>query len=277
MGKLNAAKLANFMEIGGEPRGSEPGVCGNSCLALPCLALTPPRPHASHASRASRAAAVYVLLGSCEHALLDSKDFYRPVVTPYELHLALTPGAEWTGEYILDYGRLLPRLEPPPASEGGVGGKGAEGGEGAQGEGGGEEGGSEDDEPQFSLLTGRLISRRRPGAEEGAESGGAASASASGASSESRALVDSQGGTLATRQGEFALARSGAEYLSRRAYRGLDPRLGQHAPATIVEGLNGIASGFDGEGSNQGRFQAAGLLETATGSMSLAEAKEGQP
>ena len=54
MGKLNSAKLANFMEVG-----------------------------------------VYVLLGSIEHALLDSKDFYRPVVTPYELHLALTPKSLW--------------------------------------------------------------------------------------------------------------------------------------------------------------------------------------
>jgi hypothetical protein len=56
MGKLNAAKLANFAEVG-----------------------------------------VYVLLGSAEHSLLDAKDFYRPVVTPYELHVALAEGAEKLG------------------------------------------------------------------------------------------------------------------------------------------------------------------------------------
>ena len=39
---------------------------------------------------------MYALLGSPEHSLLDSKDFYRPVVTPYELQLALTDG-EWSG------------------------------------------------------------------------------------------------------------------------------------------------------------------------------------
>ena len=47
---------------------------------------------------------VYALLGSPEHSLLDSKDFYRPVVSPYELQLALSDG-EWSGEFILDYGQ----------------------------------------------------------------------------------------------------------------------------------------------------------------------------
>ena len=56
---------------------------------------------------------VYVLLGSAEHSLLDSKGFYRPVVTPYELHLALTPGAEWSGEHV--GGRFLTRLPTDPS------------------------------------------------------------------------------------------------------------------------------------------------------------------
>ena len=84
MGKLNAAKLANFAEVG-----------------------------------------VYVLLGSAEHALLDAKDFYRPVLTPYELLLALRSG-EWTGEYVLDHARVLGRLQDDAvdaaAADGGGGG-----------------------------------------------------------------------------------------------------------------------------------------------------------
>ena len=132
MGKLNAAKLANFMEVG-----------------------------------------VYVLLGSCEHALLDSKDFYRPVVTPYELHLALTPGAEWTGEYILDYGRLLPQLRPEGWEEeeeeeaAARGNKAAKGAANADGEDdGNDDDDDDDDEPHFSLLSGRLLSRKATVADE---------------------------------------------------------------------------------------------------------------
>ncbi|RIB17975.1 hypothetical protein C2G38_2086957 [Gigaspora rosea] len=47
MGKLNAAKMANFMEI--------------DCVSCPA------------------------------NSLLDSKEFYRPIVTPFELEIALNP------------------------------------------------------------------------------------------------------------------------------------------------------------------------------------------
>jgi diphthamide biosynthesis protein 2 len=191
MGKLNSAKLANFLEVG-----------------------------------------VYVLLGSCEHSILDSKEFYRPVVTPYELHLALSPGAEWTGEYILDYGRLLPRLRSED--------------DGADTPEGDTKGASDDNEPQFSLLSGRLISHGATTADDVDDEGDGA-------------LTESGGGIVA-RQGEYALARSGAEFLARRGYRGLEPRLGEHAPARVVEGLSGVASSFEGEGEARAPAAAA-LLE----------------
>ena len=38
-----------------------------------------------------------------------------------------------------------------------------------------------------------------------------------------------------------------AEALARRHFRGLDVRLGEHAPAVLQEGWSGIASGFAGE------------------------------
>ena len=202
MGKLNAAKLANFMEVG-----------------------------------------VYVLVGSCEHSLLDSKDFYRPVVTPYELSIALMPGAEWTGEYILDYGRLLPRL----CSDSGESLAAASGSDRDSG-----------DEPHFSLLTGRLISRRQP------RDDGTTHEDAAGNLSRGQTTLSSSGSGKIVNQGNYAIAQSGAEYLSRRSYRGLDPRLGEHAPAQVVDGLSGIASEFCGEGSKESRFQAAvSLLDTS--------------
>ena len=67
MGKLNVAKLANFMEID-----------------------------------------IYVLIACPENSLLDSRDFYKPVVTPYEMEMACNKNREWTGQYVTDFNQLLP-------------------------------------------------------------------------------------------------------------------------------------------------------------------------
>lgn len=39
--------------------------------------------------------------------ILDSKEYYAPIITPYEAQLAFTPGAEWGKEYRLDFDTLL--------------------------------------------------------------------------------------------------------------------------------------------------------------------------
>ena len=66
VGKINVAKLANFMEID-----------------------------------------VFVLIACSENTLLDSSEFYKPVITPYEMELACNTEREWTGEYPTDFGQLL--------------------------------------------------------------------------------------------------------------------------------------------------------------------------
>ena len=42
--------------------------------------------------------------------ILDSKEYYAPIITPFEAHLAFAGGAEWTGEYHLDFAAVLVRL-----------------------------------------------------------------------------------------------------------------------------------------------------------------------
>ena len=238
MGKLNAAKLANFAEVG-----------------------------------------VYVLLGSAEHSLLDAKDFYRPVVTPYELHVALADGAEWTGEYMLDYGRLLPRLRAAAAPE-------------EEGRGRAHGNDSEDEAPQFSELSGKLIAKRSMintgvlmsaagsaaggGREEGSSSVSSSSSSI-GSTADTHGTLVASGvrGTLA-RRGDYAMARTGAEALARREYRGLEPRIGEHAPSHIVEGRSGIASGFTGEGGAHEAGAGAGASEGGVGKAGVGEAGVGE-
>ena len=66
VGKINVAKLANFMEVD-----------------------------------------IFVLVACPENTLLDSSEFYQPVVTPYEMELACNPQREWTGDYVTDFSQLL--------------------------------------------------------------------------------------------------------------------------------------------------------------------------
>lgn len=67
MGKLNVAKLANFLEID-----------------------------------------IFVLIACPENSLLDSSEFYRPIVTPFEMEVACNKNREWSEEYITDFRHLLP-------------------------------------------------------------------------------------------------------------------------------------------------------------------------
>ena len=68
VGKVNAAKVANFSEVG-----------------------------------------AWVVIGCWESSLIDSKEFWKPVLTPYELDLALQSDGErlWTGEWSSDFQSLL--------------------------------------------------------------------------------------------------------------------------------------------------------------------------
>ena len=37
------------------------------------------------------------------NSIFNNKEFYRPIITPYELELALVPHKEWDGGYNLDF------------------------------------------------------------------------------------------------------------------------------------------------------------------------------
>lgn len=68
VGKVNAAKVANFSEVGG-----------------------------------------WVVIGCWESSLIESKDFWRPMITPWELELALQSDAQrvWTGKWEADFQAVL--------------------------------------------------------------------------------------------------------------------------------------------------------------------------
>lgn len=53
---------------------------------------------------------VFVLVACPENSLLDSGEFFRPVVTPFEMEVACNRKREWSEEYVTDFRRLLPGL-----------------------------------------------------------------------------------------------------------------------------------------------------------------------
>ncbi|EAS29250.3 diphthamide biosynthesis protein 2 [Coccidioides immitis RS] len=217
VGKLNAAKVANFSEIGG-----------------------------------------WVVIGCWESSLVDSTDFWKPVITPYELEVALQKDTErvWTGEWRSDYQVLLDAAK---------GGKGDQS-DGCPTETAGpdsqtdyETRNDEDDSfsdpesapPEFDLRTGKYVSvsSTRPMQSSYApvhtRTRGPVEAGVS------KVLAKRVNGDLATIAG---VVSPGAQYLrSNRTWSGLgsdftiryeeDDRVTERGSA-VVEGRSGIARGY---------------------------------
>ena len=41
-------------------------------------------------------------------SLIDSREFFQPVLTPFELEVALNPSREWEPKIVTDFRKLLP-------------------------------------------------------------------------------------------------------------------------------------------------------------------------
>ncbi|CAI8016031.1 2-(3-amino-3-carboxypropyl)histidine synthase subunit 2 [Geodia barretti] len=146
--------------------------------------------------------------GLSKNSLVESQEFYRPVVTPFEMEVACLRTREWSGEVITDYRELfsLPVLEDRPTED-------------------------EEEEPEFSLISGGLLPSRHPRDSEREGEEGAVAL---------RASMD------------VALPNStGAEFLRGRGWKGLERRLGEGGVATANEGRRGVASAYSHENYTQ--------------------------
>ncbi|WEW59697.1 Diphthamide biosynthesis protein 2 [Emydomyces testavorans] len=217
VGKLNAAKVANFSEIGG-----------------------------------------WVVIGCWESSLVDSADFWKPVITPYELELALQRDADriWTGEWRSDYQALLNSATDGTDNEtnrSGVETSGSDNETDDENRNNDIDDGIPDPEsapPEFDLRTGRYVSvsstRPMRSSYSSRSTGTRGPVEAKG----SKALAKRANGDLATVAG---VVSPGAEFLrSNRSWSGLgsdftiqyeDDSLTERGSA-IVEGRSGIARGY---------------------------------
>lgn len=187
VGKLNPAKLANFMEV--------------ECF-------------------------VYVACGEGAIVVGD-KEFLRPIVTPYELEIALGLGRGWTGEYILDFEKVLAESKVQPD---GI----DERNKVDDNDDGNEDGEDDGDRPLFSLVTGTYRHPKRYG-------GGDNKPQIGGGSSDSQSAVILRNQDSAVAQLNNSAA---GQFLIQRTYQGLDMRIGQDAPSVLEQGRSGIAKGY---------------------------------
>ena len=217
VGKVNAAKIANFSEIGG-----------------------------------------WVVIGCWESSLIESTEFYRPIITPFELGLCLMSdeervwGGSWRGDFeSLEIGK---QVGATPSPDGGTK-SGIDEPEADEDVHGGDLDSEEESEPpEFDLRTGRYVSHSRP-MRKITPSAPANSSSASTSipqETTSSALARRAKLDVATVNGVIS---PGAEYLrSQRTWTGLGSDFNEveEASNNIEEGRSGIARGYSvGEDGNR--------------------------
>jgi diphthamide biosynthesis protein 2 len=201
VGKLNAAKVANFSEIGG-----------------------------------------WVVIGCWESSLVDSKDFYKPVITPFELELALRRDEDriWNGDWIADFQRILDNTDSDEARR--KAGSLPDESDALNGDYDSEQ---ESAPPEFDLRTGRYVSQTRP--MQATFKGGIESSKVND-KAQSSALTRRANGDIMAVNG---VASPAAHFLqSERTWKGLgsDFEIGYEDEnkegGTIQEGRSGIARGY---------------------------------
>ncbi|TDH68432.1 hypothetical protein CCR75_007666 [Bremia lactucae] len=160
----------------------------------------------------------FVLVACQQNTLMDSKDFYKPIVTPYEVQIALSPSEEWNGQYKTDFSELIPMLD--------------QGFQCADKE--------ERDKPFFSLVSGTYKTSSFSNVAERKDTTHALTASEEAAASSALQLKNERA-ELTTYH------NVAAAFLATREYQGLEPRIGKTPAHAAVEGSTGIARGYTHE------------------------------
>lgn len=215
VGKVNAAKVANFSEIGG-----------------------------------------WVIIGCWESSLIESKDFWKPMITPWELNIALQSDTRrvWTGQWEADFQRVLDESKVKRAQQTTVNrlphDQTIVADASTELETEVNESEEESAPPEFDLRTGRYVSHSRP-MQSVTTLQSASDVEIGQLVSPSTALTKRGDGDLASIGG---VASPGAEFLrSNRTWQGLGsdyqadeenhPQVGAMS-SKMEEGRSGIARGY---------------------------------
>lgn len=158
---------------------------------------------------------VFIYISCAQTALLDSKEFMAPVITPFEANLAFSRGSEWTGAYLMHFQDVIINSSKPESEA--------------------------EEEPRFSFFQGGYVEDHNTNDE--AENG----------EEETMALVQAAEKALQLRGKDHnqlakqTAAKSGPEYFLNRAYRGLEINSDNTTPEPFLVGRSGKASGYKHE------------------------------
>ncbi|CAK7343172.1 unnamed protein product [Dovyalis caffra] len=156
---------------------------------------------------------VFIYVACAQTALLDSKEFYAPVITPFEAMLAFNRGSEWTGAYLMEFRDLI-NSSPVEVK-------------------------SYSEEARFSFVQGRYVEDFNLHEKKEEENEGVL------------ALANATEKALQLRDRTNSLfkgtVQSGADYFATRSYHGLDMHSDNSMPESYLIGRTGKASGYQHE------------------------------
>lgn len=150
---------------------------------------------------------IFVLIACPENSLLDSKEFYRPIVTPYEVELACNANREWSQDYVLEFQHLLLGGRHYQEVEDNLDG-------------------TTEDTADVSLITGQV--RVMPGWE-----------------SSSHSIPTSGVVALKGDSAVSTNLATGSEFLTNRSWQGLEQNLDQNEAVLASKGQSGIPQKYD--------------------------------
>lgn len=178
---------------------------------------------------------VFVLVACPENSLLDTRDFMRPVVTPWEMMLAVRArgGQEvpWTGAYVLDFADVIhdaSHMDTEVVHDG-----------------------EDDEKPHYSFATGTYVTRTKYGTSPSDNESDITSRALERLSVQPHevAVRDPQSGQMLKVLDSASLA-----HRTQRTWQGLDPNEGVAHAAVLEEGMAGFAQRYtNADGTREGQ------------------------
>lgn len=177
---------------------------------------------------------LWCVLG-CDHQgiILDEyNEYFKPIVTPYELLLAIGDEFLWTGKWVTEFEQVLQNLGEDEED------KEEEKAEEFRGD-------ESDEEPEFDPVTGRYVSSARPLRRlQHLQISHETDETEKDLTQNSTALVQKLGGTIALR----GTVSTAAAHLQTREWKGLGSDWNEDdatEAAVVEEGTSGIARGYE--------------------------------
>jgi len=197
---------------------------------------------------------LFVLVSCPENSCIDSKEFYKPIITPFELQVALVRGKEWNGDYEVDFSRLFPCLLREDESQSKADVQIVD----------------DEEEFRFSLISGSLkknpkyipqantnintehqqFSQEFNSFDDAGKDSSEEHESSNNTNSKYKKLNWSI--SNGNRNGNMELSNMShshtENFFRSRTFVGLEPKYGETAVGNVVEGRTGLPKGYEGEG-----------------------------